>query len=414
MRRLLITIAVFTLGMNLAPALVSAQTIYPKGTTVRERGTYDGYTLFIGGDNIVYLIDMDGTIHNTWVSPDPGEVFNSIEALPNGHIMGFSNAGGFGSLKTKIIEVDFFGNEVWRYELPPGFPAVDFDFHHDNERLPNGNTLILASQTVTIPTISPFPLMDDVIIEVDPDGNIVWSWQTYEHFHEFGFSQEGLELIYQSGGDWAHANSINAIPPNNHVLPALAEGNIIVSQRNTNCVFIIDKATGAIVWKRGPDDHVTYGQHDPHMIKQGLVGAGNILVFDNGSGTGTPLRKTPAPGYSRVHEIDPTAPPTNEFAWTYRHQDSGLSNFLFFANVVSGAQRLPNGNTLICSGARGRLFEITPNKDIVWEWMSPFVGLAGAAESLIIFRAYRLDYDWAPTHLISQVMHRPPQPLTNP
>ena len=96
------------------------------------------------------------------------------------------------------------------------------------------------------------------------------------------------------------------------------------------------------------------------MIEQGLPGAGNILVFDNGSGTGYAARRR-APGRSSIQEIDPV---TKSVVWSYS------DGFRFWSNIVSGAQRLPNGNTFICSGVKGRMFEVKPDGAIVWEYVN--------------------------------------------
>jgi hypothetical protein len=399
MKQVFSTILLSSIAMIVTQAALPAQTVYPKGTTIWERGAYDGYTLFVGGDGIVYLIDMDGSVANFWVSPDAGESLSELEALDDGHILVNSSAPG--QPKLTALELDFFGNEVWRYEIPPGSPPA-FRFHHDSERLADGNTLLLCSQEITIPSISPVPLTDDCIIEIDPAGNTVWSWYTWEHFGQFNWSADTLSEIQQKGGDWAHTNSIDVVPANDHGLPELAEGNIIVSQRQTNTIFIIDRQTGDIVWNLGGDNHLTYGQHDPHMILEGLAGAGNILVFDNGAGTGHPLKKTPAPGYSRVVEIDPV---TKTIVSSYTAQKSGLSNFSFWSVVVSGAQRMPNGNTVICAGALGRLFEVAPDGKIVWEYMSPYSGQQSGAERLLVFRAYRMEYSWTPPMLFKKAHH---------
>jgi uncharacterized protein (UPF0248 family) len=123
------------------------------------------------------------------------------------------------------------------------------------------------------------------------------------------------------------------------------------------------------------------------MIPLGLPGAGNILVFDNGAGTGYPLKKR-APGYSRVVEIDPE---TKQVVWAYDARQSGQNVRDFWSDIVSSADRLPNGNTMICQGARGRIFEIDPTGAIVWEYMSPF---AEASGSHLVYRAYRKEYTW--------------------
>ena len=75
---------------------------------------------------------------------------------------------------------------------------------------------------------------------------------------------------------------------------------------------------------------------------------------------------------------------------------------------MSGAQRQPNGNTLICAGSLGRLFEIAPDGSLLWEYMSPYSSSSGGAERLIVFRAYRLPYSW--NELIGEVQKRGPAP----
>ena len=97
--------------------------------------------------------------------------------------------------------------------------------------------------------------------------------------------------------------------------------------------------------------------------------------------------------HSRVIEIDPD---TNEIAWEYR----GDPPISFYSYHISGAERQPNGNTLICEGAPGRIFEVTPGKEIVWEYINPFMagsgyGVGGSLSGLAnsVFRAHRYGYD---------------------
>ncbi len=103
---------------------------------------------------------------------------------------------------------------------------------------------------------------------------------------------------------------------------------------------------------------------------------GNILVFDNGS-----YRKWTDLPFSRVIEIDPQ---TNEIVWDYRDNPP----YNFFSSFISGAQRLPNGNTLITEGAFGRMFQVTPAKEVVWEYINPHFhpGTDGTLSNLV-FRA---------------------------
>ena len=74
--------------------------------------------------------------------------------------------------------------------------------------------------------------------------------------------------------------------------------------------------------------------------------------------------------------------------WSYRNAN-------FFSTNISGAQRLPNGNTLITEGAPGRLFEVTREGEIVWEYMNPESPYS-ARESNAVYRAYRIPYGWIP------------------
>ncbi|MFQ6031114.1 MAG: hypothetical protein ACE5Q6_26930, partial [Dehalococcoidia bacterium] len=93
-------------------------------------------------------------------------------------------------------------------------------------------------------------------------------------------------------------------------------------------------------------------QHHPTYLDNGRV-----LLFDNGA-------HRRGVNHSRVLEMEPE---TNEIAWEY-HGDPIIS---FYSYNISGAERQPNGNTLICEGAPGRIFEVTPQGQIVWEYINP-------------------------------------------
>jgi hypothetical protein len=116
-------------------------------------------------------------------------------------------------------------------------------------------------------------------------------------------------------------------------------------------------------------DQQLFGQHNAHCIPKGLPGAGHVLVFNNGLG-----RKDGV--YSSVDELvlpvdaeghyplkAGTAFGPDKAPWVYTAPNKSD----FYASIISGAQRLPNGNTLICSGTNGRVFEVTPKNEIVWK-----------------------------------------------
>ncbi|MBC2696156.1 MAG: hypothetical protein HF982_12960 [Desulfobacteraceae bacterium] len=108
---------------------------------------------------------------------------------------------------------------------------------------------MLACRYRNVPEISPITILDDYIIEVNPQGEIVWEWYTYEHFGEFGFSDEAEELISAHGGDWAHTNSIQSLPENSLGDPKFKKGNILVRGEHYR---IFRQSTGGIFEQRTP------------------------------------------------------------------------------------------------------------------------------------------------------------------
>ncbi|MFV1980597.1 MAG: T9SS type A sorting domain-containing protein, partial [Rhodothermia bacterium] len=124
-------------------------------------------------------------------------------------------------------------------------------------------------------------------------------------------------------------------------------------------------------------DQKLFFQHDARWISPGLPGEGNMLVFNNRNPGGDP---GPPGDYSTVNEIvtpvsgflytdpAPTFLPT-DFVWSYE----ATPQTDFIGRALSGAQRLPNGNTLVCNGAQGTVFEVTPGGTEVWRWVSPVI-----------------------------------------
>src|SRR5690606_19238891 len=108
---------------------------------------------------------------------------------------------------------------------------------------------------------------------------------------------------------------------------------------------------------------------------------GNVQVFDNG------MHRRGNPR-SSVVEIDPR---DSSVVWQY----TADPDIQFLSGHISGADRLRNGNVLVCEGASGRLFEVTAKKEIVWEWVNPFT-TRGPQGNLMnwVFRAFR----YAPEH----------------
>ena len=176
----------------------------------------------------------------------------------------------------------------------------------------------------------------DVLKEVDPDGTLVWKW-SFAH----GAVEDHPLCPLCFRNEFAHANSCHPLP----------NGDVLLSFRRINTLAIVERSSGTIRWHMR--DNSWGHQHDPRILDNG-----NILFFANG------VHITPAQPFSRVIEI---APESEQVVWEYR----GSPRWTFFSDITSSAQRLWSGNTLVCEGRWGRIFEVTPEGEIVWEYVSP-------------------------------------------
>ncbi|AOA57040.1 aryl-sulfate sulfotransferase [Acinetobacter larvae] len=410
------------LGLWLSNAVHSAPSVYPTGVTIYQpEKAWKHYTVFSAADQKSYLIDMNGQVVKQWPYKGfPTEVINpAVNKGALGHIFvqlkerpdKDPHAYGNGVNNHSVAELDWQGKVLWQWSGPDA--ASHAHQHHEIERLNNGNTLLLANKIHAIAGFKLPQLVDDVIYEVDATGQVLWQWLASEHLAELGFSPEQLKLVQQTDlADYLHLNNARSLGEN----PWYDAGdqrfhpdNIIIDSRQANFIAIIDKKTKQIVWRIGPNypsaelknpfadksqlpravDQLS-GLHDAKMIGKGLPGAGNILVFDNQGGSGYPaVSYQVATGASRVVEINPQS---KQIVWEYRPGTS------FFSAFTSLARRLPNGNTSITEGQTGRIFQITPQGEIVWEYVSPFFAeaKAGRPASNGLYRATPVAYQWVP------------------
>ena len=328
-----------------------------------------GYTLFtpMFGDGTVYLVDMRGEVVHTWRLPHRPGLYGYL--LDNGHLFysgkvmaDLERFEAWGRFKAGVaLEVDWRGNVLWEINHP--------DHHHDARKLRNGNVILLCLRALPAELHARVKgglpgseadgrIYADYLVEVTTRGEVVWEWRSWEHLD---FETE-IITRQDRREEWTHGNTV----------AELADGNVVVSFRNISTVAIIDRRTGAIAWKLGGPPLAQ--QHDPRPLPNG-----NLLIFDNG-----PHRRDhPAP-YSRVIEVDPR---TSTIVWEYRDQ----SLFDFFSPYISGAQRLANGNTLICEGCDGRIFEVTSDGQVVWEYVNPHFFMETGRPGLNnwVFRAFR-------------------------
>lgn len=325
-----------------------------------------GYVLFnTQGGEVIRLLSVDGKLAHEWHLPYPPH-YGYL--LPNGNLFALVKARGeTGPMFPRwpifqygmLLEMDWEGKIVWEHRDPYQ--------HHDGRRTPSGGAIYLTVERIPdavaarvqggVPDRRPGSMWADVIVEVDSGGRRIWEWHAAEHL------DPTLDQLHvgNPGHEWTHGNTI--VP--------LDDDRVLVSFRNISVVAIIEKSNGAIAWRLG--DEVISQQHDANMLPNG-----NVLIFDNGA-----IRRFGASSYSRVIEVNPA---TNDVMWAYE-DDPPLN---FFSPNISGARRLPNGNTLITEGRFGRMFQVTPDKRVVWEYVNPEFTHSDdelVGESNAIFRA---------------------------
>lgn len=424
-------------GWIIASYTQAAPLVYPTGVTIYQPSkAYSGFVLFGAPDGKSHLIDMDGNQVHSWqyvgfptLPLDP-----KLARGQKGHVL--IHLDKFIGDKV-VAELDWSGHVVWTWgkHAPGGAALQDQDW----VRLSNGDTLLLCTYDHVIPGVSRRSIADQAIYEVAPSGRIVWKWMAGNHLKEFGISAEGMRILRKAlaggftGMGFLTVNAMQVVGPNKWWDSGdrrFDPGNIIISSREASFIAIIDKATGHVVWRLGPNYHgasvsprgprfgaalrflePTFsdtvprpvdqlsGQHDAHIIPKGLPGAGDLLVFDNEGPSGFPTIRLSHHVGSRVLEIDPVR---KEIVWQYTAENSGLADWTFYSSFLGSAQRLPNGNTLIDEGMDGRIFQVTPRGEVVWEYINPHFGPAIVTrmkdiQSNWVYRAQQLPYGWAPS-----------------
>jgi hypothetical protein len=329
---------------------------------------WKGFTLFApqSGGGKVYLIDLEGKVIHTWQMPhSPGNYGYLTERgtlFYNGKIIEDSTRfisrqpwkGG------AALEADWNGRVLWEVRQP--------DHHHDGIRLRNGNVLLICLAKLPQHLVSQVKggrpgtehngaMYADYLVEMTTAGKVVWEWRTWEHLDP---ENDCITAAQDPREAWTHANG----------LAEMANGDVVVSFRHISTVIIIDRKTGEIIWKLGAPP--LSGQHAPTPLPNG-----NLLIFDNG-----PHRLDHSMPFSRVIEVELAS---KKIVWKYQEK----REYEFFSARISNAQRLPNGNTLICEGDFGRLFEVTHDGELVWEFVNPYFGEGPTGLNNRVFRAYR-------------------------
>jgi hypothetical protein len=397
--------------------------------------SYPGYTLFSPMVSTeTFLINNSGTVVHTWENDykpalsvyllESGDILRTALPKLNPRFWG----GGIGG---RVEIMDWNGTDVWWFE----YTTDQHCLHHDVKMLPNGNILMIAweykSASEAIAkgrnpnTLPHGELWPDHLIEVAPNGSsggtIVWEWHLWDHLiqdfdstkENYGVVQEHPELVNINYGgrvlaDWTHTNSVDYNAEYDQIL---------LSVLSFDEIWIIDHSTttqeaashtggrygkgGDLLYRWGNpltyhmgsgSDQTLFNQHDAEWIKPGLPGQGDILIFNNGL-------ERPSGDYSSIEEIVPPmasdgtynrsvgsafGPPGS--VWDYMAENPSD----FYAINLGSAQRLPNGDTLICNGPQGQFFEVTNEKEVVWEYNNQVPDPIDSH----VFRIYRYDPEY--------------------
>jgi Arylsulfotransferase (ASST) len=375
---ILINSAVILCSMMLSQTVFTYPTVYPTGTTIyKPDKSYSSYILVSDHASLgnhpsakiraksvapddVRLIDMNGNVVHKWtVVP----YFNKrSRLLANGNLV------YVGPDKT-LYEYNWEGQLIWSHK---GIDSVN-----DMRVLDNNNRLLISHEPLPeefqkqVKDVEIAPWWEPRkrgseekqhgadIYEINMEGEIVWEWHAYNHL-DLNLFSPATPL-----GDWLHVNSIAPLPENKWYDGGdtrFKPGNILLNARNIDTMYIIDKETKKIVWE---GTHTYKGgmahSHEPEMIEKGLPGAGNILLFDNGL---FPRFRTHS-GQTFIMEINPVS---HDVVWKY--ETEGYANLKFFSKTMGTQKRLPNGNTFIAEDNTGRLFQVSPDGEVVWEFVN--------------------------------------------
>jgi hypothetical protein len=440
------------LGGALPCALAQQPTV---GLLLHDPRAQVGYTLFPPQQSTsTYLVDIDGRIVHSWSSTrrpgtaayllDDGRLLRCEMVPGNPTFTGTGGAGG------AIVLRQWDGTLDWQFT----YSTADHLQHHDATALPSGNVLFIAWERKTSAEaiaagrnpalLSRGELWPDTLVEVQPDGaggaTIVWEWHLFDHLVQdfdsskanYGVVADHPELVDVNftgsaggpgGADWTHANAVKH---------DAALDQIVFSAHNLGEIWIIDHSTttteaaghsggrsgrgGDLLYRWGNPrayragvaaDQRLFGQHDAQWIPDGRPGAGHLLLFNNGVGR-------PAGMYSSIEEIEPPIQPDGSYllvpgeaygpaasTWTY----TTPTPTDLYAQVISGAQRMVNGDTLICDGPKGTFFEVTAGGEEVWRYVNPVMGTGiltqgdaigggpgGQANSVFKIRRYDADF----------------------
>jgi len=405
---------------------------------------YQGYLFWHQADelatdvvNYAMLLDTEGKIVHRWDTDLNGGGHTSY-LLKSGGLLrtGIRDKRyvvGQPVAATDTIQItDKTGKAVWELSAENiDFNGNKITFHHDMLPMPNGNILVLIYEEISPKEAAAAgwsagkgkTVWSDGVLEIKPDleknsFEIVWYWRFIDHMIQ---DQDAEAANFNAIAD--HPEKIDGHFPKsyapmnavrqhlNSLDYHLGMDQIVVSSFIYNEIWVIDHSTtieqaagsaggrrgmgGDLLFRYGnpaayargtEKDRLFQNQHDANWVDEGLPGAGNILVFNNNTGTSSIARvgtggaaaaaaQQQLKGISNVHEIRPTVDSGGyvlgksgtfeaKQIWFWKNDD-------FFAPFQGGARRLPNGNTLLTDTVGRRVWEVATDGDVVVRYNGP-------------------------------------------
>jgi len=323
--------------------------------------SWPGYHLYISRrSGVVHLMDMSGRDVHRWDCSQ----FASKGGYHHAHLTGEGKLYVIRE-NVSLFCVGWLSNLIWQEK---------FKAHHDIAFLDDGSFYTLHRK---LRGYRDLKIYFDVILHLDEDGEEINRWCTYQHLDQIkealdtrlfvdtildsikaggrprgGITSDIKKAMGRSGNkkiDHFHLNTVQVLPatPLGERDHRFAAGNLLVCFRNVNQIAVLEQGTYRILWSWGADE--LEWPHQPTLLP-----TGRILIFDNG------VERE----HSRVIELEPL---TGEIIWGY----TAPTPEDFYTSGGGSAQRLPNRNTLICETNQGRVFEISPEGEVVWLWHNP-------------------------------------------
>jgi hypothetical protein len=354
-----------------------------KGVTINNtRRTSPGYTLYTSaGDAAAHLVDMDGRVVHVWrrpysevwdeqaavkkPQPDTLILMDKARLLPSGDLLAIYAAAGDTPWGYGMVKMDRESNVIWSYLAHT---------HHDFDIAPDGRILVLTNEFTSddIDGLGKVdkPFLEDFVVMLSPDGQELKKVSLTRALAQSRYKLLRLAIPNYALGDPLHTNSVQYITAEQaRNFPFAEEGDLLLSLRDISAVVVLSQDSGEITWAmRGP----WLWQHDASLLPNG-----RITLFDNLGG----FRHNNS---ARVLEVDPK---TAAVTWSYQGDDQHP----FHSPLRSSAEVLPNENVLITESDGGRVFEVTREGEIVWNFVNPTRG--GANNDMIAIATWgqRID-----------------------